>query len=61
MTAAFLHPLVFLTLIDLEIKKIKTTTNPITTEIPSFASEMHKSYKIKFLDFCTVTVLFYFY
>lgn len=50
MTAAFLHPLVFLTLIDLEIK-IKTTTNPITTEIPSFASEMHKSYKIKFLDF----------
>lgn len=51
MTAAFLHPLVFLTLIDLEIKKIKTTTNPITTEIPSFASEMHKSYKIKFLDF----------
>lgn len=53
MTAAFLHPLVFLTLINLEIKKIKikTTTNPITTEIPSFASEMHKSYKIKFLDF----------
>lgn len=53
MTAAFLHPLVFWTLIDLEIKKnkIKTTTNPITTEIPSFASEMHKSYKIKIFDF----------